>query len=395
MSEIPRGAVLGVLGGGQLGRMFVIAAQRLGYRVAVLAASPGSPAGQLADLETCGNLDSVATVLAFAESVSGLTFENEHFHPATLRAAAGVTVVRPQAAVLRRTGDRLEQRAFLAEVGADVAPFAAIREPADLVRAASLGIFPAYLKTARNGYDGRGQVEVGCFREAVEAWQRFGRAPAILEKRIELQAEFSVIVARSGPGETAVYDPIRNVHRDGILDASTCPAGLSAEAERTGRESALRIAERLDLEGVLCVEFFLDECDRVLVNEIAARPHNSGHLTIEASETSQFEQQVRVLAGLPLGSARLVSAAAMVNIFQSVPSGSRPVEEVTPGVFLHRYGKEPRAGRKVGHITALRRANGSALGRALALRTGLSVESEHACAEFSTACPVPHGRACP
>lgn len=368
MNQIPPGAMLGVLGGGQLGRMFVIAAHRLGYRVAVLSLSPGSPAGQLADAEICGDLNDPASVVAFARSVSALTFENEHFDPAVLAAASEATVVRPQAAVLRYTQDRLEQRNLLNELGSAVAPFAAIRRPADLAPAASAGIFPAFLKTARNGYDGRGQVEVTSIRAAFEAWERFGRVPAILEKRIELQAEFSVIVARTASGETALYEPIRNVHLEGVLDTSTCPAGLLPQTARLGQETAARIAQAVELEGVLCVEFFLDEFDRVLVNEIAARPHNSGHLTIEACEASQFEQQVRVLTGGPLGNTRLIAPAAMVNLLGAAPPGCTPVEEVASSVYLHRYGKESRYLRKVGHITALGSANGSALLRALAIR---------------------------
>lgn len=366
MTVLPAGSELGVLGGGQLGRMFVMAAHRLGYRVAVLADSENSPAGQLADREVVADLGDAEAVAGFAKSVAAVTFETEALTPAVLAAAAEVGCVSPAAHVLEITGDRLRQRRFLDALGIPVSPHAIITDGPDVDRVAALPLFPAFVKRAREGYDGRGQLEL-CSPDGLrQAWEELGGPPALVEKAVDVAVEFSVIVVRNRSGQVAVYEPIRNKHRLGVLRSSSCPAALPVTVESHARAIATQIAEKLALEGVLCVEFFLDAAGAVLVNELAARPHNSGHLTIQAFESSQFEQQVRVLAGLPLGGTRLVHPAAMVNLFGGVP-GAEAAEELGSGAVLYRYGKSPRPGRKAGHITAVAETAEAALSTALAL----------------------------
>ena len=352
MTKVPHGAEIGVLGGGQLGRMFVAAAHRLGYRVAVYAPERGSPAGVCADREVVGDLSDVAAVRKFATSVAALTYETEAIQPAILDAAAVLVPVRPGPEVLRWTSDRMAQRELCAELGLPVADYRAIRTPDDVAAAASEPLFPGFLKRCREGYDGRGQLGLCCHEGLAEAWELMGRAPALLERSVDGATEFSVLVARGHDGETVVYDPIRNVHVGGVLRLSSWPAMLSDRVVAEAGDIARAIASRVGLCGVLCVELFLDSSGTLLVNEFAARPHNSGHLTIEACETSQFEQQVRALAGLPLGSGQFLRPAAMANLFGEVGTGPA-VEPAGCGAFVHRYGKRGYPGRKTGHVTAV------------------------------------------
>lgn len=362
MSELPPGSVLGILGGGQLGRMLVQAGHQLGYRVAVLDPDRHCPAGQLADFTVTAGLGEKAVVRQFARAVPALTYESETVAPCMLREAENLTSVAPGSEVLRVTSDRLEQRAFLARLRVPTPAFRPLRDSGDI--ASAVDIFPALLKTARHGFDGRGQRWLSSAAQLRRSWRELGNVPAVLERRIELSGEFSVIVARSQDGETRTFEPIRNVHRDGILQYSVCPAGLEPAQLEVANLIAVALAEVLGLVGLLCVEFFLNSAGRVLVNEFAARPHNSGHLTIEAASTSQFSQHIRALAGLPLGGTSLVSPAAMVNLI-GVDLQGPPTEELAPGVFLHRYGKSARPNRKVGHITALSDSPAAALRRAL------------------------------
>jgi len=338
------------MGGGQLGRLLVPAAHELGYRLAVMDPDPTCPAGQVADFKVAADLHERTVVRQFARAVQVLTCETEAFPVRVLAEAEGITTVAPRASVLRTTSDRLEQRALLSRLRIPVPAFRAIHNAADLAGAPD--IFPARLKTANQGFDGRGQAEVRSRAEARNAWERFGRVPCILERQIELSGEFSIIIARSRDGDVRAFEPIRNVHRNGILHYSICPAGIDDGQAEIATIVAISLAEVLDVVGLLCVEFFINAAGRVLVNEFAARPHNSGHLTIEAAETSQFGQLVRGVSGQQLGSTRLHSPAAMVNLLDVALEGP-PVEELAPGVFLHRYGKAPRPNRKVGHITAL------------------------------------------
>jgi 5-(carboxyamino)imidazole ribonucleotide synthase len=362
MSELPPSSLIGVLGGGQLGRFLVQAGHELGFRLAVLDPSPDCPAGKLADFKVTAGLDERAVVRQFARAVPVLTYETEALSAATMQEAEVQTTVAPGASVFRVTSDRLEQRTLLSRLRIPTPAFRALRDAEDLSPAHDL--FPARLKVARNGFDGRGQLPLRSRSELRGGWEQVGRVPAILERNIELTGEFSIIVARSRHGDMRTYEPIRNVHRDGILRYSLWPAGLDEAQEAIANVVAVSIAEALDVVGLLCVEFFINSSGRVLVNEFASRPHNSGHLTIEAAETSQFSQHIRAVTGMPLASPRMTSPAAMVNLL-GIHLPGPPVEEIAPGVFLHRYGKLPRPNRKVGHITALAETSAAALVLAL------------------------------
>ena len=352
MSVIEQGATLGVLGGGQLGRMFVEAAHRLGYGVSVLAAESGSPAGQIADFETVGNAENAAEVVRFAQSVAALTFENELVPWESLLAASDVTTVRPGPYALRVAQDRILQRRFLTELDLPVARFSVLERGGDLEGPVSALTFPVCLKSARSGYDGRGQWWAHRVDEVFSAWSRLDFRPVLVEERVDLEVEFSVILARGADGAVVTYEPIENVHSEGVLDTSKCPSGISAETAAAARKVAETIACRLDIVGVLATEFFVTANGQLLINEFAVRPHNSGHLTIEACQTSQFEQQVRALVGLPLGCPALVSAGAMTNLLGPWQPLAPP-ESLPPLATLHGYGKEPAPRRKMGHITAL------------------------------------------
>jgi 5-(carboxyamino)imidazole ribonucleotide synthase len=342
--------------------MVVQAGHELGYRVAVLDPSPDCAAGQLADFKVTAGVNDRSVVRQFARAVPVLTFETETVLPSTLRDVEPLTGVIPGAPVLAVTSDRLEQRALLSRLRIPAPGFRALRNGDDL--AAMPDLFPARLKAARNGYDGRGQAKVRSRADLSPEWNGMGRVPAIVERELDLVGEFSIIVVRSREGAIRTYEPIRNVHRDGILRYSLYPAGLTDAQEEVATMAAISLAEVLDVVGLLCVEFFINSAGRVVVNEFAARPHNSGHLTIEAASASQFSQLVRVAAGLPPGSTQLTGPAAMVNLI-GVDLHGPPIEELEPGVFLHRYGKQARPNRKVGHITALAESPAAALGLAL------------------------------
>ena len=373
------GATLGVFGGGQLGRMFALAAARLGYRVHVFSPRPDSPTGQVADQMTVADYENVGAVAEFADSVDVVTLEFENVASSATEIAARHALMRPSDSVLHTTQNRLREKRFLADIGVPTAPFAEVTTNEQLLSAVtSIGI-PAVLKTADSGYDGKGQAIVHTAEDADEAWANIGRQPAVLEKWINFQRELSVLIARSPTGEMALHGPIANDHVDHVLDVSMFPLAelepLTAAAEEIGRE----IAVALDLVGICCVEFFLTDADKLLVNEIAPRTHNSGHLTIDATTTSQFEQQVRAVCGLPLGATDVVSPAAMVNLLGDLwESGQPPWEAVLaePGVRLHLYGKtEARPGRKMGHLTVLADSTELAAERALAARQMLRTKS--------------------
>lgn len=367
MSVIGPGATLGVIGGGQLGRMFVEAAHRLHYKVAVLAAEAACPAGLVADCMILGSQDDPKVVHTFARMVDALTYENELVPWECLAAAAEATLVRPGPEVLRIAQDRISQRRFLLRHAIPVAPFSTIEAGMDPSTAFAGLQFPLVMKASRNGYDGRSQARVERPEELFPAWASLGQVPVLIEQRVTLAVEFSIVLARAVDGTVVVYEPIENVHVDGILDTSVCPSAIPAAAARVGREIADTIARELGLVGVVCVEFFLTADGCVLVNEFATRPHNSGHLTIEACESSQFEQQLRALVGLPLGSARLTSPAAMANLvgIYSPDGEGFPVPRTST---LHWYGKQPMAGRKVGHITTCGEDAAAALREAMEVR---------------------------
>lgn len=351
------GATLGMLGAGQLGRMFALAAARMGYHVHVFSPRVGSPTGQVSHRETVGDYGDVAALENFARSVDVVTLEFENTPIAAVEMVEKYAPVRPSRLVLHITQNRLREKQFL--TGADIpcAPFAEVNSLDDLHAAiASIG-FPAVLKTANSGYDGKGQSTIRTAEEMEDAWEAIAGQHAVLEGWIDYRQELSVLVARSMTGEIATCGPIANDHANHILDVSRFPApelsSIAAEAETIGRT----VAEKLELVGLCCVEMFLTTDGQLLVNEIAPRPHNSGHLTIESCTTSQFEQQVRAICGLPLGSMQSHVPAAMVNLLGDLwQNGEPPWLELlsVPKGYLHLYGKsEAKPGRKMGHFTVL------------------------------------------
>lgn len=352
---IPPGSTIGVLGSGQLGRMFAIAARRMGYRVHTLSPDRDSPTGQIADVEIDAPYEDLDQVRAFSSAVDVVTFEFENVPAATADAAAECALVRPAGDVLHTTQHRLREKTFLSKHGFPVTRFEPICGPADLCRVVP-GFGPAILKTAGFGYDGKGQYRVATLPEAEAAWDAMDRQEAVLEAVVDFEAELSVVGVRGADGECVFYAPSRNHHVNGILDVSLSPAPFGPHVVKDATTITHGILEQLDVTGVLCVEFFLTHDDKLLVNELAPRPHNSGHLTIDACVTSQFEQQLRSVCGLPLGSTEMPRPAAMANLLGDIWSKGEPEWEAAlavPEVKLHLYGKsEPRPGRKMGHLTA-------------------------------------------
>ena len=348
------GATIGILGGGQLGRMLALAAKPMGYKVAILDPSPSCPAMSVADLVVTGEFGDVAALAEFAQHCDVVTLEFENVPAAGLAFLEALLPVRPSKRVLETLRDRIVEKSFVNAAGVETAPWAEIRSFGDFERASKLG-FPAILKTATLGYDGHGQARVSNLEELSAAFTRFD-APCVLEGLVDFQAEVSVIVARSSVGEVKVFDVFENHHVSGVLDTTRIPAGIAAEVQRQAQEIAMMLAARLELIGLICVEFFVTRDGRVLVNELAPRPHNSGHLTIEACHTSQFEQAIRAVCGLPLGDVRAHGPAAMANLLGDLWQSSQPnwPAALETGAKLHLYSKlEARAGRKMGHLTAI------------------------------------------
>ena len=357
---ITPGATLGVMGGGQLGAMFAMAAKRMGYRVEAFSDSADCPAAYHCDRVHVGAYDDPTALVAMARGLDVLTFEFENVSAAPLRALAGVVPVRPAPEVLFTTQDRGREKAFLLREGFACAPHRLVRSREELHAAVAAVGLPAVIKTAAFGYDGKGQqkLDAGAGPQEIDAaWNSLGACVLIVEAWVDFQCEISVVAARGLDGSTAVFAPTRNHHRHHILDISSVPAGLPAAVLDSAREMAAAVLEKLDVVGVACVEFFVTRDGRVLVNEIAPRPHNSGHLTIFACETSQFEQQVRAICGLPLGSTRQLAPASMANLLGDCWKNGEPdwaAALTVPGVSLLLYGKgEPRPGRTMGHLTAL------------------------------------------
>jgi 5-(carboxyamino)imidazole ribonucleotide synthase len=372
------GASVGVLGSGQLGRMFALAARRMGYRVHVLSPGSDTPTGQVADVEVTAPYDDLDALRAFARNVAVVTFEFENVPRAALDAIAGAVPIRPGAEALWVSQNREREKEFLRRVKAPVAPWASVRTPEELVAAVSRVGTPAVLKTAAFGYDGKGQAKIASERpgEAEAAWESLGRVPCVLEAFVDFRREVSVVAARGADGTVAFFPVFENAHANHVLDVTAAPAPLSPSEEGRAREVARALLEALDYVGVLCIEFFHARDGRLLVNEIAPRPHNSGHLTIDACATSQFEQQLRAACGLPLGGAELLRPAAMANLLGDLWEGGEPDWAPAlrfPDVKLHLYGKnEPRKGRKMGHLTALAGTPGEARERVLSARAALT-----------------------
>ena len=367
------GGWLGLLGGGQLGRMFAMAARRLGYRVHTLAPEHDTPTGQIADVEINAPYDDLDAVRAFAKAVDVVTFEFENVSADAVAEAERHVIVRPNGRSLAIAQHRIREKSFLADHGLPVVPFAPIRCDADVAAALTKVGCPAVLKTAASGYDGKGQVRVTKPEELEAAWTALGRREAILEAFLDLDREISVIGARGVGGEWSHFGPIENAHARHILDVSVAPAGVRAETAALAVDLTRRVMEALDFIGLLCVEFFLTRDGRLLVNELAPRPHNSGHLTFEACRTSQFEQQLRAICGLPLGSPEMLQpAAAMANLLGDLWQDGEPDWAAALGladVKLHLYGKSsPRPGRKMGHLTVLAATPAEARARVMAAR---------------------------
>jgi 5-(carboxyamino)imidazole ribonucleotide synthase len=351
------GAAIGVLGGGQLGRMFAMAARRLGYRVHTLAPEHDTPTGQISDVEVVAEYDDLDKIRAFAAGVDVVTFEFENVSAAAATVAEEHAIVRPNGRSLYIAQHRAREKTFLAERGLPVTPFVCVRSEAELLNAlASIGR-PSILKTAAFGYDGKGQTPIRAGDDPGARWRTLGAAEAVLEAFVDLEREISVVGARGPQGEQAHFGPIDNLHRHHILDVSTAPAPVAPALARQAVDATQAVMEALDYVGVLCVEFFVARNGALMINEVAPRPHNSGHLSIDACRTSQFEQQVRAICGLPLGSTELLQPAAMANLLGDLWADGEPdwpAALSVSDVKLHLYGKAtPRPGRKMGHLTAL------------------------------------------
>lgn len=356
------GQWLGVLGGGQLGRMFCQAAQDLGYQVAVLDPAVQGPAAAVADRHLQAAYDDEAALAQLAGLCKAVTTEFENVPADSLRVLAEVSAVSPSGDAVAVVQDRIAEKTFIASQGIAVAPWAAIRSEADL-DAAPDALFPGILKVARLGYDGKGQARVVNRQEALAALAAFDGADCVLEALQPLEYEISVVLARGHDGEIRIFPAARNEHRNGILAVSEVGASLDPAIQAQAHEAARTLAQGLDYRGVLCIEFFVLQDGRLLVNEIAPRPHNSGHYTMDACLTSQFEQQARVMAGLPLGDTGMTGVAIMLNLLGDIwfDPATDVVREpdwravlAVPGAKLHLYGKrDARKGRKMGHVNCV------------------------------------------
>jgi len=383
---LPAGSWLGMVGGGQLGRMFCHAAQRLGYRVLVLDPAQECLAGAAADEHLRAAYDDGQALAQMAQRCAAVTTEFENVPAQTLERLAGAIRVSPSAAALSVAQDRIREKAAIRDAGIAVVEHAPVYGPDDIA-AAPASLFPGILKSARLGYDGKGQIRVATRADALHAWQTLNAPACVLEALMPLAQEISVVVARGFDDAIAAYDPGVNAHRDGILAACTVAPGMLSEALcAQARQTAVTLAQALDYRGVLCVEFFVLTDGRLLVNEIAPRPHNSGHHTIDVCASSQFDQQVRVLAGLPLGDTSLLRPAVMLNLlgdiwFDAQGESREPdwaAVLAVPQAHLHLYGKaEARRGRKMGHVTVTgdtldkARARAARVGAALGIDDGV------------------------
>ena len=354
MTALPPNATIGIIGGGQLGRMSAMAAARLGYRCHILTPEPDSPAAQVSAACTLGDYEDPAALRQFAEAVDVITFEFENVSAAGLDLLASLRPVHPSPAVLRISQDRVLEKSFLADAGVPTAPWRAVDTLGDLHDAIDALGLPSVLKTTRLGYDGKGQAVLRDRGDAEAAWAALDPKPLILEGFVTYSREISVIVARGADGAGTVFDVMENRHRAGILDLTLAPARVAPATAAEAQRVAWRVADRLELVGLLAVEMFVDPNGRVMVNEIAPRPHNSGHWTIDACPASQFELHVRAVTGLPLPPGRRHADAVMKNLVGPEETALWPQIVATPGLIPHLYGKaEARPGRKMGHVTRL------------------------------------------
>jgi 5-(carboxyamino)imidazole ribonucleotide synthase len=353
VSIVPPGSTIGILGTGQLGRMTALAAAELGYRCHVFGPDANAPATQVAAASTLADYHDAAALDAFARTVDVVTYEFENIPHAPVAALAERLPMRPHPDVLRVCQDRIAEKSFLGGLGISTAKFREVRDQAGLVRAIQELGRPTVLKTAQLGYDGKGQVVIRTRTDLEEAWRGLSTTRAILEEFVDFACEISVVVARGLDGQHATYVPVENVHKNGILDQTIVPARVSQTVAMKAEAIARHIAQKLGLVGVLAVEMFVVKDDGVLVNELAPRPHNSGHWTLDACATSQFEQVVRAICGLPLGSPERFCDATMKNLIGDDVNQWRDLA-ADPMVKLHLYGKtHVRPGRKMGHATRL------------------------------------------
>ena len=372
------GSTIGILGSGQLGKMMAVVAKRMGYRVHVLSPDKDTPAGQVADVEVQADYLDLPAIESFAKNVDVVTLEFENIPAKALEAAGKHAPVHPGIKTLWTTQNRGREKSFLCENDVPTCDFQVVHSLEEL-QAAAKTIFPAVLKTTEEGYDGKGQRFIRSTEEIESAWKQLNCTEAILERLIDFDFEFSVVAARSSTGQVAAFPTSRNEHHNHILDISISPSGLEPTIEKQATDIACQIMSHLESVGVLCVEFFHCKDGRILVNEIAPRPHNSGHLTIEANATCQFEQHVRAVCGLPLGSTDRIKPAAMANLLGDAWTNGEPRWKdslTTPNVKLHLYGKsEPKPGRKMGHLTAIADSPELAVDFVTTARQALTAES--------------------
>lgn len=375
MKPVLPGATIGILGGGQLGRMFAIAARRMGYRVHALDPTPDSPTGQVADVEIQAGYDDIEAARYFASRCDVITMEFENIPSRTVEAVAELRPTRPSARVLHICQHRLREKEFLRSAGFAITPFAAVSSEAELRAALAHIGMPAVLKTAGYGYDGKGQARIDSVDDVPTAWARLGEQAGVVEAFVKFERELSVICARGVDGATRCFDVAENEHARHILDTSVAPARIPADTAARAQKLAADVGIALDVVGLLAVEMFLLPGGELLVNELAPRPHNSGHWSFDACVTSQFEQQLRAVCGLPLGNTDLLRPAAIANLLGDLWTTGEPRWDLAlrvPNVRLHLYGKaEPRRGRKMGHLCATGESASDALRAVIAARQTL------------------------
>jgi 5-(carboxyamino)imidazole ribonucleotide synthase len=376
------GSTVGVLGGGQLGRMFVLRARAMGYRTVVLDPDATSPAGSAADVHLRAAYTDADALERLARECAAVTTEFENVPSEALERLARSCRVRPPVAAVAVAQDRIREKQFLERGGFPTAPFRPVHDERELGAAVREVALPALLKTSRMGYDGKGQAAVDRPDDAVDAFRKLGGVPCVLERRLALETEVSVVLARGDDGGVAAFPVGENRHRDGILETTVVPAQVARSTAEEALRLACRVATALEYVGVLGVEMFVADGERIYLNELAPRPHNSGHYTQDACSVDQFEQQLRALCGLPLAEPRLLSPVAMINLLGDLWSPGEPrwVEVFRrPGVKLHLYGKaEPRPGRKMGHLNCLADSSERALALALEARASLLASTTHA-----------------
>ena len=376
MAAILPPAMLGILGGGQLGRMFTVAAKTMGYRVTVLDPDPIAPAAEFADVHLCQAYDDTEALNTLANTCAAITTEFENVNADSMRWLSQFVPVSPSGDCVAIAQNRISEKTWINKAGLATAPYLAITSEADLATDLT-PYLPGILKTARLGYDGKGQIRVQTAAEVAAAYQQLGANDCVLEKMLDLKNEVSAIVTRVSDAQISCFPVAENHHANGILDVSIVPARVSAELAEQAQTMAKQLASALNYVGVLAVEFFVLADDRLVINEIAPRPHNSGHYTLDACACDQFQQQVRAMCGLLPGDSRLLSPVVMVNLLgdswgedQSEPNWAVLME--APNVHLHLYGKKSaRPGRKMGHFTVLSATADEALEQARAIQETL------------------------